>query len=202
MNKKQSIITLLLVISPMASALDLGDMVVDVLQDGKLSSQNIWGAVKSITNVTTSKIMGSKRPKGSEGGSVILYSTSWCGYCTKASNYMDSKNIAYINKNIESDKDNQAEYKAIGGTGGVPYIVFGDDVMAGFESSAFDQHYAAFEKEHATKKAEMKSGDMLKGKIAGVKVYQQPKKTAVELTRLGKTDEVIYMGESKTGTTL
>jgi glutaredoxin len=202
MNKKQLIVSFLLVVSPFASALDFGDLVSDVVKNGNISTKNILGALKSITKVTTGEILGNP-PKGGDG-SVVLYSTTWCGYCTKAINYMDSKNIPYVNKDIESGSDNKAEYKELGGTGGVPFIVFGDKVMKGFSPSGFDKHYAAFEKEYSVKKAAdkqavLKSGDMLKGKIAGVQVYKKPDKSSPKLIKIGKEDDVIYMGEEQSG---
>ena len=34
-------------------------------------------------------------------GKVVMYSTSWCGYCKKAKNYFEANKIAYIEKDIE-----------------------------------------------------------------------------------------------------
>lgn len=200
-NKKWAVI-LLLAISPTVNALDFGDIITDVVKDGKLSTKKILGAVKSITKVATGQVLGGSPDV--EEGVVVLYSTTWCGYCTKAIKYMDSKNIDYVNKDIEDGSDNKSEYQELGGTGGVPFIVFGDQIMKGFSASGFDKHYATFKKEHPVKKAtakeaNVKSGDALKGKIAGVKVYKQPKKSAPELIKLSKTDEVIYMGDEKDG---
>lgn len=202
MNKNQLVVTFLLLASPLASALDFGDIFSDVVKNGSLSSENILGAVKSITKVSTNQILGNSTKEGEV--SVVLYSTTWCGYCKKAINYMDTRNIPYINKDIESSADNKTEYQKIGGTGPVPYIVFGDKVMKGFSEGNFDTYYAAFEKENAVKKVAEKevtlnSGDVLKGKIAGVQVYKQPIKTSGKLLSLGKIDQVIYMGEEQEG---
>lgn len=202
MNHKKWAFIFLLTLSPAVIALDFGDIVTDVIKEGKLSTKNLLGAIKSISKVTTGTITG-KSPEVGEG-TVVLYSTTWCGYCTKAIEYMDSKNIDYVNKDIEDGSENRAEYQALGGTGGVPFIVFGDKVMQGFSASSFDSHYAAFEKNKTVKTAAkesagLNSGDTLKGKISGVKVYKQPKKSAAQLTSLNKTDEMIYMGDEKDG---
>ncbi|MBJ7312028.1 SH3 domain-containing protein [Rugamonas sp. CCM 8940] len=37
------------------------------------------------------------------------------------------------------------------------------------------------------------------GKIAGINVYAQASKSADKIMKLGKTDEVIYMGEERDG---
>jgi len=36
---------------------------------------------------------------------VIIYSTSWCGYCTKAKTFMNENNIKFIEKHPKNPKD-------------------------------------------------------------------------------------------------
>ena len=36
---------------------------------------------------------------------VIIYSTSWCGYCTKAKTFMKENNIKFIEKSPKNPKD-------------------------------------------------------------------------------------------------
>ena len=36
---------------------------------------------------------------------VIIYSTSWCGYCTKAKTFMKKNNIEFVEKSPENPKD-------------------------------------------------------------------------------------------------
>ncbi|MCB1301044.1 MAG: glutaredoxin family protein, partial [Tetrasphaera sp.] len=38
-------------------------------------------------------------------GSVTLFSTTWCGYCTRLKSQMDREGIAYTEVNIEHDPD-------------------------------------------------------------------------------------------------
>ena len=71
---------------------------------------------------------------------VIMYSTSWCGYCKKARNHFAANNIAFIEYDIEENKRAKREYDALGGKG-VPVILYGDQRMNGFSVAGFEQIY-------------------------------------------------------------
>ena len=50
-------------------------------------------------------------------GEVVMYATSWCGYCQKARDFFAKNNIPYTEYDIERDgmaKDKYAEYNAPG----------------------------------------------------------------------------------------
>ena len=38
-------------------------------------------------------------------GVVVMFTTTWCGYCTRLKRFMDAKDIAYREVNIEHDAD-------------------------------------------------------------------------------------------------
>lgn len=71
---------------------------------------------------------------------VIMYSTSWCGYCKKARSYFRSSGIAFSEFDIEKDQRAKRKYDAIGGRG-VPVILIGSQRMNGFSAARFDQLY-------------------------------------------------------------
>jgi glutaredoxin-like YruB-family protein len=71
--------------------------------------------------------------------SVELYVTSWCGYCKKAINYLNSKGIAYTAYDIEKDSAAKSRYESLG-SGGVPIIKIGDKIIRGFSPQAIDQY--------------------------------------------------------------
>jgi len=71
---------------------------------------------------------------------VIMYSTSWCGYCKKARKHFKKNNIAYIDYDIEKNKSAKKRYDKLGGTG-VPVILVGKKRMNGFSASGFDNIY-------------------------------------------------------------
>ncbi|MGH1461128.1 MAG: glutaredoxin domain-containing protein [Neptuniibacter sp.] len=73
-------------------------------------------------------------------GKVVMYSTSWCGYCKKARAYFKKNNIAYIEYDIEKDYRAKDRYKKLNATG-VPVIIFGDRRMNGFNEKGFERIY-------------------------------------------------------------
>jgi len=71
---------------------------------------------------------------------VILYSTSWCGYCKRARKYMAAKGIAYSEYDIEKDAIAKSRYQRAGGVG-VPFLVRGDDIQRGFSRASYDRFF-------------------------------------------------------------
>jgi len=70
-------------------------------------------------------------------GPVVLYSTSWCGYCAQARAYFARRNIQYVDHDVERSSGAHADFKRLGGKG-VPLIVYGRDTMSGFSEKAFE----------------------------------------------------------------
>lgn len=68
------------------------------------------------------------------GVRVVMYKTSWCGYCKKAEALLTSLGVSLVQYDIEKDKQRQAEMKSMGGTG-VPFIVIGDKRIRGYTES-------------------------------------------------------------------
>ena len=70
-------------------------------------------------------------PSIPEAGSVVMYSTSWCGYCRRLKTQLDSAGIGYTEINIE-EVPGTAEYvQAVnGGNQTVPTLVFPDGSSA------------------------------------------------------------------------
>ncbi|PCJ44326.1 MAG: glutaredoxin family protein [Moraxellaceae bacterium] len=81
---------------------------------------------------------GEKRKKRSD--KVVMYSTSWCGYCKKARRYFKEKGIDYVEYDIERDKAANNRFKELGGTG-VPVILVGKKKMSGFSVQRFKTIY-------------------------------------------------------------
>ena len=71
---------------------------------------------------------------------VVMYATSWCGYCKKARKYFRKNNIPYIEYDIERDASAHDRYKKLGGHG-VPLILYGGKRMSGFNSGQFRRIY-------------------------------------------------------------
>jgi glutaredoxin len=72
---------------------------------------------------------------------IIIYSTSWCGFCHTEKQYLDSRNIPYISKDIEIDP---AAYKELmektgGNYAGVPMTDIGGDMILGYDRPKIDE---------------------------------------------------------------
>lgn len=96
--------------------------------------------VNSYTNVTYefTDFYVPNREGRSHNPKVIMYSTSWCGYCKKARNYFHENNISYVEYDIEKDEKAHQQYKNMGATG-VPVILVGKRRMNGFNAAGFEK---------------------------------------------------------------
>jgi len=75
------------------------------------------------------------------GKKVIIYTTSWCGYCEKAKKYFKNKGIRYTEMNIEKSRIAKMQFEKLGGKG-VPVILVGDKRMSGFSQAGFERIYS------------------------------------------------------------
>ena len=103
---------------------------VESFSEGSKESQRSSGFNQpSVTEKTKSK----EYPK------VVMYSTSWCGYCKKAKAWLQSHKIPFTEYDIEASKAYHRDYKAQGGTGGVPLIIVGEEKMKGWSEEHMKQ---------------------------------------------------------------
>ncbi len=59
---------------------------------------------------------------------VVLYSTTWCGYCAKTREYFAENNIDYIDLDVEKSEEGRRIYQQMGGNG-VPIVVVNNDTV-------------------------------------------------------------------------
>ncbi len=82
------------------------------------------------------------RPRRSElsllSPSVVIYTSRGCSPCKQAMAYLESKGVAYVQKNITTDPEAKKEFRAKGGRG-VPLIEVGGESMYGFNAPRLDQ---------------------------------------------------------------
>jgi glutaredoxin-like YruB-family protein len=69
---------------------------------------------------------------------VIMYATTWCPYCKQSREFFQRHGIQYVEYDVERDADAYRENRRLGG-GGVPMIVVGDEVVAGFNQQRLTQ---------------------------------------------------------------
>lgn len=65
---------------------------------------------------------------------VVMYSTSWCGYCTKARRLMEKRGIDYLEYDIEKSDKAKKEFMKLGGRG-TPLLIINGDVVKGFDKA-------------------------------------------------------------------
>lgn len=85
-----------------------------------------------------------KAPEGAKSAKVVLYSTTWCGYCRKARNFLSSKKIPFVEKDIEKSPAANQEMKAKAAkagvrVGGVPVLDVNGKIIPGFDPNAILQ---------------------------------------------------------------
>jgi glutaredoxin len=104
--------------------------------------------LKKITGEITSIPAVRVEPSGLDTGQskaaaakrVVLYSTSWCGYCRQAAQYFRQKKIPFTEYDIEKSTKGARDYKRLKGRG-VPVILIGKKRMDGFSVGRFNQIY-------------------------------------------------------------
>ena len=109
----------------------------------KARLKNISGTISSFTTVDVEKFkFDPKLITTGEGAapSVVMYSTTWCGYCKKAVAHFKQKNIKFKEYDIEKSSKGKRDYKKLRGRG-VPIILIGGQRMNGFSAQAFDSIY-------------------------------------------------------------
>lgn len=73
-------------------------------------------------------------------GNVVLYSTTWCGFCKKARNFFRKKGISFKEYDVEKTAKGRRDYARLGG-GGVPIILVGEKRLNGFSADRFMSVY-------------------------------------------------------------
>lgn len=105
--------------------------------------EEIKGNISSFSSVSVesfkydSNLVTTRKAKGK---TVVMYSTSWCGYCKQAARYFRTNNIPFEEHDIEKSKKAARDYKKLNGRG-VPLILIGDKRMNGFDANHFNRIY-------------------------------------------------------------
>ncbi len=64
-------------------------------------------------------------------GEVVLYSTSWCGYCEATRELLTAEGIPYIDRDIEQSDEARRHHAALGGRG-VPVLDAYGTILHGY----------------------------------------------------------------------
>ena len=63
-----------------------------------------------------------------ENYEVILYSTTWCGYCAKTREYFAENHIKYTDLDVEHSEEGHRDYERLGGNG-VPIVLINSETL-------------------------------------------------------------------------
>lgn len=76
----------------------------------------------------------------SDASQVTIYSTTWCAFCKTEKQYLDKLGVAYVEKDIEADKDayNELMGKNGGAFQGVPVTDIAGELVLGFDRAKID----------------------------------------------------------------
>ena len=66
---------------------------------------------------------------------VVLFSTTWCGYCAETRKFLDGANIRYTDHDVERDVDAMRYHGKVLRAQGVPVIVMGNQVLLGYDAT-------------------------------------------------------------------
>ena len=73
---------------------------------------------------------------------VELYTTSWCHYCKKAKEFLESEGVTYTEYDVEKDKEAAKRKAELGGGRGVPFAVINGQKIYGFSKSSYERALA------------------------------------------------------------
>ena len=150
--KKYPLITSLLLILMIASPMSNGQLYKWVDKNGNIvygdnppenvDLKKITGRVSSFKSVKVEPFVfdPGNVTQRKKSKSVVMYSTSWCGYCKKAARHFRKNGIPFIEHDIEKSAKAAREYKKLNGRG-VPLILIGDQRMSGFDARTFNRIY-------------------------------------------------------------
>ncbi|MCP4769593.1 MAG: glutaredoxin family protein [Gammaproteobacteria bacterium] len=102
--------------------------------------EQITGKVSSYSSVSVEPNAFDATTQSNGAKTVVMYSTSWCGYCKKAARHFRKNSIPFTEHDIELSVKAAREYKKLNGRG-VPVILIGEQRMNGFSAETFDKIY-------------------------------------------------------------
>ena len=104
--------------------------------------RRINGNVSSFAGVSVEPFVPGSPAASARQRRVVLYSTSWCGYCKQAAAHFRRQGIPFSERDIEKSASAAREFRRLEGRG-VPVILVGDRRMNGFDATAFNRVWAA-----------------------------------------------------------
>jgi glutaredoxin 3 len=70
-----------------------------------------------------------------EGNKVLMYTTSWCGYCARARALFKAKGVPFTEIDVENVEGARAQMQARSGRTSVPQIFIGERHLGGYDDT-------------------------------------------------------------------
>ncbi len=89
-------------------------------------------------------ILNPAAPRKSQYPRIVIYTVSWCPHCRELKEYLTSRNIPFINRDVELEPAAMEELVQKYKTYGVPVVIIGSDqeVIKGFTAELFEKAVA------------------------------------------------------------
>lgn len=82
---------------------------------------------------------------------IIVYSATWCQYCTKVKNYLESKGINYEERDIDKNLKWIDEVKKISNQEGIPVTVYKGQHIVGYDTAKLDKMIEDYKSDQKSK---------------------------------------------------
>ena len=106
-----------------------------------VSTDNTQVAVNDsqpVSTKNTQETVNVSQPISTKDTQVTLLSTTWCGYCKLAKNYLDKHNVDYVELDIEKSEEGRRLYNELNGRG-IPIILIGETRLNGYNEEKLKQ---------------------------------------------------------------
>ena len=89
-------------------------------------------------------ILNPAQPKKSAYPKIVIFTVSWCPHCRELKEYLTSRNIPFINRDVELDPAAMDQLVQKYSTYGVPVVILGNDqeILKGFTPAEFEKAVA------------------------------------------------------------
>lgn len=71
-------------------------------------------------------------PEAASRADVVLFATTWCGYCAKTRDLLNKSGVPFVEHDIETSAEGKNQYDAIGGRG-VPILLINGEIVRGYD---------------------------------------------------------------------
>jgi glutaredoxin 3 len=74
---------------------------------------------------------------GGKSPQVEIFTTSWCPYCVRATNFLRANDIPFVEYDVEKDAGAARRLQEMTGRGGVPFVIIDGHKIHGWSEQAY-----------------------------------------------------------------